>query len=58
MICIVCFRDVPYNRRDLLCDECRNRPPQRRPSALAPRREPKVTLADITAAFDRAKEEL
>lgn len=40
-------------REQVTCARCLA---PKRPSALAPRREPKVSLADIQKAFERAKE--
>lgn len=63
MTCIVCHEFIrTYNRRDCICDECRargcNPPPTRKPpSARAVPLPPKVSLEDITEAFEKAEAE-
>ena len=61
MRCVTCRREAELNALEQ-CDDCAEAVPMlvgiKRPSALAPRRQPKVSLASIAAAFEAAKEEL
>lgn len=62
MRCVTCRREASLNACEL-CADCAKAVPmllghKRAPSALAPRRKPKVTRAELAEAFERNKEGL